>query len=139
MLANFAIALVRKWLGAGHAGSFVRSWTASQTAEGLVPSAPLQFQKIVKLRTLSKHFSRSVGRRLPYSQLSIMAAWRIVHSGLEQFEKAGAIDPEHLEVMRRVQLDVAMHLAKVEDGHAILYTEWSTRRSLRHIEQAATI
>jgi hypothetical protein len=45
VLANFAIALVRKLLGAGHAG-FSRSWTASQTAEGLLPSAPLQFQKI---------------------------------------------------------------------------------------------
>jgi hypothetical protein len=68
-----------------------------------------------------------------------MAACRIVHSGHEQFEKTGAIDPEHLEVMRRVQLDVAMHLGKVEDGHAIPYTERSTRRSLRHFEQAATI
>ena len=41
-----------------------------------------------------------------------------MHSGHEQFENAGAIDPEHLQVMRRGQLDVAMKLAKVEDGHA---------------------
>ena len=87
---------------------------------------------------MSKHFCGPLAAGLPFSQLSIKAAWRIVHSGHEQFEKAGAIDPEHLEVMRRVQRDGAMHLAKVEDGHAILYTEWSTRRSLRHIEQAAT-
>ena len=37
-----------------------------------------------------------------------------MYSGHEQFEKAGAIDPEHLQVMRSGQL------AKVEDGHAIL-------------------
>jgi protein-tyrosine-phosphatase len=88
--------------------------------------------------TLSKHFRGPLAAGLPSSELRIKAAWRIVHSAREQFEKARAIDPERLEVMRRVQLDVAMHLAKVEDGHAILYTEWSTRRSLRHIEQAAT-
>ena len=87
---------------------------------------------------MSKHFRGPLAAGLPYSEPRIKAAWRVVHSGHEQFEKAGAIDPEHLEVMRRIQLDVAMHLAKVEDGHAILYTEWSTRRSLRYIEQAAT-
>ena len=87
---------------------------------------------------MSKHFRSPLAAGLPYSQPRIKAAWRVVHSGQEEFEKAGAIDPEHLEVMRRIQLDVAMHLAKVEDGHAILYTEWSTRRSLRYIEQAAT-
>ena len=111
---------------------------------GWLPSAPLQFQKIsaessyrmfVVGTTLSKHFRSPFAAGLPYSQPRIKAAWRVVHSGQEEFEKAGAIDPEHLEVM---QLDVAMHLAKVEDGHAILYTEWSTRRSLRYIEQAAT-
>ena len=85
---------------------------------------------------MRKHFRGPLAAG--YSQLRIKAAWRLVHSGHEQFETAGAIDPEHLEVMRRVQLDVAMHLAKVEDGHAILHTEGSTRRSLRHIEQTAT-
>jgi hypothetical protein len=78
---------------------------------------------------LSKHFRGPLAAGLPYSEPRIKAAWRVVHSGQEEFEKAGGIDPEHLEVMRRIQLDMAMHLAKVEDGHAILYTEWSTRRS----------
>ena len=47
-LANFAIALGARccWVR-GRTGSFqFCSWTASQTAEGLLPSAPLQFQKI---------------------------------------------------------------------------------------------
>jgi hypothetical protein len=44
-LANLAISLVCKvLLGAGTHWVFqFRSWTTSQTAEGLLPSAPLQF------------------------------------------------------------------------------------------------
>ena len=87
---------------------------------------------------MSNLFCGPLAASLACSELRIKAAWRVVHAAYEQFENAGAIDPEHVEEMRRVQLDVAMHLAKVEDGHAILYTERSTRRSLRYIEQAAT-
>jgi uncharacterized protein (UPF0264 family) len=87
---------------------------------------------------LSTHFRGPLAAGLPYSQLRVKAARGVVHSGHAQFEKAGAIDPAPLELMRRVQLDVAMHLAKVKDGHAILCTEWSTRRNLRQTEQAAT-
>jgi hypothetical protein len=61
-----------------------------------------------------------------------------VHTGHEQFEKAGAIDPEHLEVMRRGAARRGHAPGQDRDGHAILYTEWSTQRSLRYIKQAAT-
>ena len=72
------------------------------------------------------------------SELTIRAAWRIVASGLEQWEQTGSIDPERLATVRTVQIDMAQHLARFEDGPAVLFTAWSKRRQLRHIEQMAS-
>jgi hypothetical protein len=72
---------------------------------------------------LSNLFCVAAG--LPYGELRIKATWRVVQAAYEQFENAGATDPEHLEEMRRLQLDVGMHLAKVEDG-----TQASTPKGL---------
>jgi hypothetical protein len=72
------------------------------------------------------------------NQLKIREAWRIVASGQQQWEQTGSIEPEHLATVRTVQIDMAQHLAKFEDGPAILYPECSKRRQLRHIEQMAS-
>ena len=72
------------------------------------------------------------------SELKIRNAWRIVASGHEQWEQTGSIEPEHLAKMRKVQIEIAQHLAKFEDGLAVLFTAWSKRRQLRHIEQIAS-
>jgi len=72
------------------------------------------------------------------SELTIKAAWRIVASGREQWEKTGTIEPERLAKVRKVQIEMAQHLAHFEDGLAVLFTPWSTRRRLRHIEQMAS-
>ena len=72
------------------------------------------------------------------SELKIREAWRIVASGHEQWEQTGSIEPEHLATVRTVQIDMAQHLAKFEDGPAVLFTAWSKRRQLRHIEQMAS-
>ena len=72
------------------------------------------------------------------SELTIRAAWRIVASGLEQWAQTGSIEPEHLATVRTVQINMAQHLAKFEDGPAVLFTAWSKRRQLRHIEQMAS-
>ena len=72
------------------------------------------------------------------SELTIRAAWRIVASGLEQWAQTGSIAPEHLATVRTVQIGMAQYLAKFEDGPAVLFTAWSTRRLLRHIEQIAS-
>jgi len=72
------------------------------------------------------------------SELGIREAWRIVASGHEQWEQTGSIEPEHLAKMRKVQIEIAQHLARFEDGPAILFTACSTRRQLRHVEQIAS-
>ena len=72
------------------------------------------------------------------SELKIREAWRVVASGHEQWEQTGSIEPEQLATVRKVQIDTAQHLAKFEDGPAVLFTAWSKRRQLRHIEQMAS-
>jgi hypothetical protein len=72
------------------------------------------------------------------SERRIREAWRIVASGLEQWEQTGSIEPEHLATVRTVQIDMAQHLVRFEDGPAVLFTTWSKRRQLRHIEQIAS-
>ena len=72
------------------------------------------------------------------SELTIKAAWRIVASGHEQWEQTGSIEPDHLVKVRKVQIEMAQHLAHFEDGPAIFFSAWSTRRRLRHIEQIAS-
>jgi hypothetical protein len=72
------------------------------------------------------------------SELKIREAWRIVSLGHEQWEQTGSIEPQHLATVRTVQIDMAQHLAKFEDGPAVLFTAWSKRRQLRHIEQMAS-
>ena len=72
------------------------------------------------------------------SELKIREAWRIVALGHEQWEQTGSIEPEHLATVRTVQIDMAQHLARFEDGPAVLFTAWSKRRQLRHIEQMAS-
>ena len=69
---------------------------------------------------------------------TIREAWRIVALGHEQWEQTGSIETEHLASVRKVQIDMAQHLARFEDGPAVLFTAWSTRRQLRHIEQMAS-
>jgi len=71
-------------------------------------------------------------------ELTIRAAWQIVSAGHEQWEQTGSIEPEDLATVRKVQIDMAQHLAKFEDGPAVLFTAWSTRHQLRHIEQMAS-
>ena len=72
------------------------------------------------------------------NRLKVREAWRIVASGQQQWEQTGSIEPEHLATVRTVQIDMAQHLAKFEDGPAVLFTAWSKRRQLRHIEQMAS-
>jgi hypothetical protein len=72
------------------------------------------------------------------SELKIREAWQIVASGHNQWEQTGSIEPEHLATVRKVQIDMAQLLARFEDGPAVLFTAWSTRRQLRHIEQIAS-
>src|SRR5215475_1421331 len=72
------------------------------------------------------------------SELTIKAAWRIVASGHEQWKQTGSIEPDNLVRVRKVQIEMAQHLAAFEDGPAILFTAWSTRRQLRQIEQMAS-
>jgi hypothetical protein len=72
------------------------------------------------------------------SELKMRAAWRIVASGHEQWEQTGTIEPEQLARLRKVQIDMAQHLARFEDGRAVLSIAWTTRRQLRHIEQIAS-
>ncbi|HJZ31263.1 MAG TPA: hypothetical protein VKF35_09160 [Hyphomicrobiaceae bacterium] len=71
-------------------------------------------------------------------ELKIRAAWRIVASAHEQWQQTGLIEPEQLATVRRVQIEMAQHLAKFEDGPAVLFTAWNMRRQLRHIEQMAS-
>src|SRR5215510_3065955 len=71
-------------------------------------------------------------------ELAIREAWRIVVSGHEQWEQTGSIETEHLATVRKGQIDMAQHLVRFEDGPAVLFTAWSTRRQLRHIEQMAS-
>jgi hypothetical protein len=72
------------------------------------------------------------------NEWKIREAWRIVATGHEQWEQTGSIEPEHLATVRTVQIDMAQHLAKFEDGPAVLFTAWSKRRQLRQIEQMAS-
>ena len=72
------------------------------------------------------------------SELKIRAAWRIVSAGHEQWEQTGSMEPGHLATVRKVQIEIAQHLARFEDGPAVLFTAWTTRRQLRHIEQIAS-
>jgi hypothetical protein len=72
------------------------------------------------------------------SEMTIRAAWRIVASGLEQWEQTGSVEPEQLVRVRKVQIEIAQRLVRLEDGLAVLVTSWSTRRQLRHIEQIAS-
>jgi hypothetical protein len=72
------------------------------------------------------------------SELKILEAWRIVASGHEQWEQTGSIEPAHLATVRKVQIEMAQDLARFEDGPAVLFTAWSKRRQLRHIEQIAS-
>jgi hypothetical protein len=71
-------------------------------------------------------------------ELKIRAAWRIVSAGHDQWEQTGTIEPGHLATVRKVQIEMAQQLARFEDGPAVLFTAWSTRRQLRHIEQIAS-
>ena len=48
------------------------------------------------------------------------------------------VEPEHLAKLRTVRIGMAQYLAKFEDGPAVLFTAWSTRRLLRHVEQIAS-
>jgi hypothetical protein len=72
------------------------------------------------------------------SEREMRKAWRIVASGHDQWEQTGSIGPEHLATVRKVQIEIAQRLARFEDGLAVLFTPWSTRRQLRHIEQSAS-
>jgi len=72
------------------------------------------------------------------NEMTIRTAWRIVSSGHERWEQVGSIEPEYLATVRKVQIDMAQHLARFEDGPAVLFTSWSTRRQLRQIEQMAS-
>jgi len=78
-----------------------------------------------------------IAMRFP-RELKIRAAWRIVSAGHEQWEQTGSIEPGHLATVRKVQIEMAQHLARFEDGPAVLFTAWTTRRQLRHIEQIAS-
>jgi hypothetical protein len=69
---------------------------------------------------------------------TIRAAWQIVSLGQEQWEQTHSIEPKHLAKVRKVQIEMAQHLARFEDGPAVLFTARSTRRQLRHIEQMAS-
>src|SRR5262249_51064012 len=71
-------------------------------------------------------------------ELTIRAAWQIVSAGHEQWGETGSSEPEDPGTAGKVQIDMAQHLAKFEDGPAVLFTAWSTRRQLRHIEQMAS-
>ena len=57
------------------------------------------------------------------SELMIREAWRIVASGHEQWEQTGTIEPEHLATVRTVQIDMAQHLARFEDGPRPSYSQ----------------
>jgi hypothetical protein len=72
------------------------------------------------------------------NELTIREAWQIVSAGHEQWEQTGSIEPEHLATVRSVQIDMAQHLARFEDGPAVLFTAWSKRLQLRRIEQMAS-
>ena len=72
------------------------------------------------------------------SELKIREAGRIVASGHEQWEQTGSIEPEHRATVRTVQINMAQHLARLEDGPAVRFTAWSKRLQLRHIEQMAS-
>jgi len=73
------------------------------------------------------------------SELMIREAWRIVASGHEQWEQTGTIEPEHLATVRTVQIDMAPTPRQVRGrAPAVLFTAWSKRRQLRHIEQMAS-
>jgi hypothetical protein len=69
---------------------------------------------------------------------TIRAAWQIVSLGQEQWEQTHSIEPKHLAKVREVQIEMAQHLARFEDGPAVLFTARSTRRQLRYIEQMAS-
>jgi hypothetical protein len=69
---------------------------------------------------------------------TIRAAWQIVALGHEQWEQTSSITPKHLAKVRNVQIEMAQHLARFEDGPAVLFTARSTRRQLRYIEQMAS-
>ena len=71
-------------------------------------------------------------------QRTIRVAWQIVSLGHEQWEQTRSIKPKHLAKVRKVQIEMAQHLANFEDGPAVLFTARSTRRQLRHIEQMAS-
>ena len=85
-----------------------------------MPSAPLFFRRMI----LPQRVVWGLPMRFN-SELTIRAAWRIVASGLEQWEQTGSIDPERLATVRTVQIDMAQHLARFEDGPAVLFTAWS--------------
>ena len=67
------------------------------------------------------------------SERQIREARRIVASGHEQWERTGSIEPE---LLATVQIEMAQHLARFEDGPAVLFTAWSKRRQLRHRSRA---
>ena len=73
-----------------------------------------------------------------HRRTTIRAAWQIVALGQEQWEQTRSIKPKHLAKVRKVQIEMAQHLANFEDGPAVLFTARSTRRQLRHIEQMAS-
>ena len=132
-LANVAITdfvLVHRLLVRGHSGSFY-SIGQPPKARGVVAVSPSAFwaKDIVGVWGLAMRFER---------ELTIGAAWRIVASGHEQWERTGSIESEHLATVRKVQIDMAQHLARFEDGPAVLFTSWNTRCQLRHIEQMAS-
>ena len=102
--------------------------------EGL--SAATQLDAIVD----QEFFSTSgVGTTMRFTgERTIRAAWQIVALGHEQWEQTRSIKPKDLAKVRKVQIEMAQHLANFEDGPAVLFTARSTRRQLRHIEQMAS-
>jgi len=101
-----------------------------------LPSAPLFFQAKSR-RILQRGELCGVYMRFK-NELKIREAWQIVASGREQWKQTGSIEPAHLATLRKVQIDMAQDLARFEDGPAVLFTAWSKRRRLRHIEQIAS-
>ena len=60
------------------------------------------------------------------SELTIPAACRIIATGNEQWQQTGSIEPKQLAKVRKVQIEIAQHLARFEDEPAVLFMTWST-------------
>jgi hypothetical protein len=62
---------------------------------------------------------------------TIRAAWQIVTLGHEQWEQTRSIKPKHLAKVRKVQIDMAQHLASFEDGPAVGAASYATSNKWR--------